>query len=580
MSKFFGYLVVFLAVKYFVFVICRLYKMCWSYVGFYELLNILKANTLSLFILLGIIFMLWSHSLFEGFPRSVPLIDYGISLVFIAMFRTSKRFYLQTLTRIDQVSTKRTLIIGAGDAGEQIVRDMRRQKNSPYMPVGFIDDDVIKHGDYIQGVKVYGDREDIPTIVEKLNVDIVLLAIPSASSRDIRDILSYVRKSLVKEIRTIPGLNELVTRNITLSDIKKIRIEDIIGREQVSIDKKIVTGFIQGKTVLITGAGGSIGSELVRQTLVFKPKKIIALDIDETELHQIELEVSHYKHFELVPVVADIRNRHKIEIVFNEHLPDIVFHAAAYKHVPMMEKYPEEAIMVNIFGTKIVAEAAIASGVKKFVLVSTDKAVRPTNIMGATKRTAEKVVKELNSLGKTMFISVRFGNVVGSRGSVIPIFEEQIRKGGPITVTHPEMKRYFMSISEACILILQAAAMGEGGEVFHLDMGEQIKIVDIAKEMIRLNGLEPDIDITIVFTGIRQGEKLYEELLTDTEDTEPTAHPKIFKVKDMSSNNEHILQNVMLFEEIIQKKQWAWIYNLLVDLVPSYNPSYTRQYSK
>jgi FlaA1/EpsC-like NDP-sugar epimerase len=481
---------------------------------------------------------------------------------------------------MDQVTTKRTLIIGAGDAGEQIVRDMRRQKNSPYMPVGFIDDDVIKHGDYIQGVKVYGDRKDIPTIVEKLNVDIVLLAMPSASSRDIRDILSYVRKSSVKEIRTIPGLNELVTRNITLSDIKKIRIEDIIGREQVSIDKKIVTNFIQGKTVLITGAGGSIGSELVRQTLVFKPKKIIALDIDETELHQIELEISHYKHFELVPVVADIRNRHKIEVVFNEHLPDIVFHAAAYKHVPMMEKYPEEAIMVNIFGTKIVAEAAIAYGTKKFVLVSTDKAVRPTNIMGATKRTAEKVVKELNSFGKTMFISVRFGNVVGSRGSVIPIFEEQIRKGGPITVTHPEMKRYFMSISEACILILQAAAMGEGGEVFHLDMGEQIKIVDIAREMIRLNGLEPDVDIPIVFTGIRHGEKLYEELLTDTEGTESTAHPKIFKVKDMSSNNEHILQNVMLFEEIIQKKQWAWIYNLLMDLVPSYNPSYTRQYSK
>jgi FlaA1/EpsC-like NDP-sugar epimerase len=534
----------------------------------------LIANTVNLFLLSGIVYMFWFYDLFMGFPRSIPVLDFVISLVLIVMFRTSKRVYLQLWNETNSVDTKRTLIIGAGNAGEQIVRDIRRQKNSPYTPVGFIDDDVMKHGIYIQGVKVHGSRKDIAQVVKELNVDFVLLAMPSASSRDIRDILSHVRKSMVKEIKTIPGFNELVNRNISLSDIKEIRVEDIIGREQVSIDKKIVTRFIYGKTVLITGAGGSIGSELVRQVLNFKPKKIIALDIDETELHKIELEFSWHRHFELVPVVADIRDIHKIETVFNEYLPDVVFHAAAYKHVPIMEKYPEEAVKVNIFGTKIVAEAAIASGVEKFVLVSTDKAIRPTNIMGATKRVAEKIVRELNSFGKTRFISVRFGNVIGSRGSVIPIFEEQIRRGGPVTVTHQDMKRYFMSISEACILILQAAAMGNGGEVFLLDMGDQIKIVDMAREMIRLNGFEPDVDIPIVFTGIRPGEKLFEELFTNTEETEPTEHPKIFVGKDMTNNNEHILGNLMVFEDIIRKKQWAWISNLLLDFVPTYNPSY------
>ncbi|MEW6408954.1 MAG: nucleoside-diphosphate sugar epimerase/dehydratase [Nitrospirota bacterium] len=573
-NKFLNYLLVFLSVKYIIFAMFRLYHMSWSYVGFYELFDILKANTVSLFFLLGIIFMLWSHSLFKGFPRSIPLIDYGIALMFIAMFRSSKRFYGQIRSGINQTDTKRTLIIGAGNAGEQIVRDMRRQKDSPYVPIGFIDDDVMKQGVYIQGVKVQGNRENIARIVEKLKVDLVLLAIPSASSRDIRSILSHVRESSVKEIKTIPGFNELVSWNISLSDIKEVRVEDIIGREQVSIDKKFVNSFIQGKTVLVTGAGGSIGSELVRQILAFEPKKIIALDIDETEMHHIELELSQHSRFEIVSVVADVRDRHKIETVFNEFLPDVVFHAAAYKHVPMMEKYPEEAVRVNIFGTKTMAETAIACETKKFVLVSTDKAVKPTNIMGATKQVAEKIVRELNSLGKTRFISVRFGNVVGSRGSVIPTFEEQIRRGGPVTVTHQEMKRYFMSVPEACILILQAAAIGKGGEVFHLDMGEQIKIVDIAKELIRLNGLEPDIDIPIVFTGIRPGEKLYEELLTDTEGIEPTVHPKIFIVKDMSNNDEHILKKVMLFENVIQRKQWAWIRNLLKDFVPTYNPSY------
>jgi FlaA1/EpsC-like NDP-sugar epimerase len=565
---------VFLVVKFSSFAFFRLYRMSWSYVGFYELLDILKAVTTGLLLILGLVLIFWTHRLFQGYPRSIPFIDYLISLVFIVLFRASKRFYAQIYRGRGTGDAKRTLIVGAGNAGEQIVRDMRRQEGSPYKPVGFIDDDIEKLGVYIQGVKVQGDRQSISYLVEKLNVHLVLIAMPSASSEEIRELLPFVRRSGVEELKIIPGLDELVCGNISLSDIKEIKIEDILGREQVVIDNKAVTNFLKGKRVLITGAGGSIGSELVRQVLGFEPEKIIAVDIDETELHQVELEIGRMEtETELVPMVADIRDKDKIRMVFNEYLPDLVFHAAAYKHVPMMERYPEEAVKVNVLGTKVVAEAAIAYGVEKFVMVSTDKAVNPTNIMGATKQVAEKVVKVFNEFEKTSFISVRFGNVIGSRGSVIPIFEEQIRNGGPVTVTHQEMKRYFMSIPEASILILQAAAMGKGGEVFLLEMGDPIRVLDMAREMIRLNGLEPDVDIPIILTGIRPGEKLFEELLTETEGAEPTEHPKIFVGKDSSNNDENILNKILLFEDIIQNNQWATIRNLLMDLVPSYNQS-------
>jgi FlaA1/EpsC-like NDP-sugar epimerase len=577
LNNFFTYLSIFLLVKYSVFTIFRLYRMNWSMVGFYELFDIWKANTISLLLLLGIFFLFSYHSMFGGFPRSIPLIDYGVSLVLITMFRTSRRVYLQARLNRNHADAKRTLIIGAGDAGEQIVRAMRRQDNSPYMPVGFIDDNVMKHGDYIQGIKVLGSQKDIPAIVDTLRVETVLISIPSSSSRDIRQILAHVRNSSAKEIKTIPGLHSLVSQKISLSDIQEIRIEDIIGREQITVDERKVGNFIRGKCLLITGAGGSIGSELVRQALTFNPEKIIALDADESELYQLEKDLRQSGHINVIPVVADIRNRDKIQDVLNGYVPDVVFHAAAYKHVPMMEQYPEEAVCVNILGTKNVAEAALSSGTEKFILVSTDKAVRPANIMGATKHVAEKIVNALNALGSTSFSSVRFGNVVGSRGSVFTIFERQLRSGGPITVTHREMKRYFMSIPEACMLIFQAAAIGRGGEMFHLDMGEQIKIVDIARELAHLNGLKPDIDIPIVFTGVRPGEKLHEELLTDSEHAEPTEHPKIFRVRDIPDNENHVLQRVLLFEQIIRRKQWAWIRNLLYELVPSYNPSFQEE---
>ncbi|NOY52489.1 MAG: polysaccharide biosynthesis protein [Deltaproteobacteria bacterium] len=575
LQQFYWSLPVFILVKYAVFYSCRMYKMSWSYVGFYELIDILKGVTISFLVLMGLIFMFWTHRLFQGYPRSIPFMDSVLTLLLIVMFRSSKRVYCQTRSGMHRGGRKRTLIVGAGNAGEQIVRDMRRQKDCPYLPVGFIDDDPAKAGVFIQGIKVCGGRSGIDSVVKRLDIDLVLIAIPSASSVQIREILGFVRRSGVGEVKIIPGLNELVYGNVSLSDIKEIRIEDILGREQATIDVEMVTDFLRGKSVLVTGAGGSIGSELVRQLLVFRPGKIIALDTDETELHRIELELCGREGgTSVLPVVADIRDREKIETVFQDNIPDFVFHAAAYKHVPMMERYPEEAVKVNIFGTKIVAETAIACGVKKFVMVSTDKAVHPTNVMGASKRVAEKIVKTLNAQGRTLFSSVRFGNVVGSRGSAIPIFEEQIRNGGPVTVTHKEMQRYFMSIPEACILILQAAAMGEGGEVFLLDMGDPIKIVDMAREMIRLNGLEPDVDIRIVYTGVRPGEKLYEELLTDEEGSVRTLHPKIFVVREDFHDSEHFHSKVLLFQDLIAQQRWAEIRNLLQDLVPSYDQSY------
>jgi len=579
LDRFAGYLLVFLSVKYAVFTFFRLYRMTWSYVGFYELLDVLKANITGLCVMMAVIFIVLPHGLFKDFPHSIPLIDFIVSLFFIAMFRVSRRFYQQAANNNRSHSgIKRTLIVGAGNAGEQIVRDIRRNKDCPYLAIGFTDDDVMKHSDYIQGVKVVGNSQSIPEIVEKYKVDTIFIAVPSASSADIRKILSFILKSSVRDVKTVPALDGLLNRKVSLSNIKPIRIEDIIGREQVKVDSSSVSKLVKGRRILITGAGGSIGSELVRQAFAFEPAQIIALDIDETELYQIEIKCSRSELAMFTPVVADIRNKFKIQTVFNEYLPDIVFHAAAYKHVPMMERYPEEAVDVNIFGTKTVAEAAITCGTEKFVLVSTDKAVKPTNIMGATKNVAESIVNTLTACGKTRFTSVRFGNVLGSRGSVVKIFEEQIRNGGPITITHQDMKRYFMSIPEACILILQAAAISKGGDLYHLDMGEQVKIVNIAREMVHMNGLEPDIDIPIIFSGVRQGEKLCEELTNDSEYSEATEYSKIFRVKNSLNVQDNILREIMLFEDIIKKEQWAWIRNLLFDLVPSYNPSFALGY--
>ena len=563
----------FIPVQLVVFSVFRVYRSSWSYFGMYEMWNIVKAMTFSFFVLAGLLLLLRDVTLLSRLPRSILFIDFFSALFFTSGLRISKRFYLHILKgHSGPGQSKATLIVGAGNAGEQLVRDMKRNFDSSYWPVGFVDDDPQKKNLNIHGVKVYGNREMFPDLVLRLDVEAVILAIPSASSAEIRGFLDYVHKAGITEIKTIPGLNEILDGKVTLTDLKEIRIEDILGREQAVVDQALISTSLRDKRVLITGAGGSIGSELLRQVIQFKPERVIALDIDETELFDMEQELKGHAEGGLVcPVVADVRDRAKMHWVYENHRPQVIFHAAAYKHVPIMEEYPEEAIKANIFGTRVVAELAVEFGAERFVMVSTDKAVRPTNVMGATKRVAEKIVKELNEKGSTRFASVRFGNVVGSRGSVIPIFQKQIRAGGPVTVTHAEMTRYFMSIPESVLLIFQAGAMATGGEVYVLEMGDPVKIIDMAKEMIRLHGLEPDVDIPIVISGIRPGEKMYEELLTTREDVLNTSHSKIYMARD-SDRFDQVLDKIVKLEKLVLDPDPVILRNALKELVTSYRP--------
>ncbi len=566
-------IMLFVPVQLLVFGIFRVYRSSWSYFGMYEMWNIVKAMVVSFFVLAGISLLLRDFEFFSRLPRSILFINFFTALFFASALRISKRFYLHILKRQNGSSLgKAALVVGAGNAGEQLVRDMKRNPDPAYRPVGFVDDDSRKKKLNIHGVKVYGGRDKLAELVDRLDVEAVILAIPSASPKEIRSILDFVHKAGITEIKTIPGLNEILGGKVALTDLKEIRIEDILGREQAEVDQQLITRSLRGKRIMVTGAGGSIGSELLRQVIHFKPERVIALDIDETELFNMEQELKgQTEGVRVCPVVADVRDRAKMHWVYDNHRPHVVFHAAAYKHVPIMEEYPEEAIKANIFGTRLVAELAVEFGVERFVMVSTDKAVRPTNVMGATKRVAEKIVKELNEQGVTRFASVRFGNVVGSRGSVIPIFQKQIRAGGPVTVTHAEMTRYFMSIPESVLLILQAGAMATGGEVYVLEMGDPVKIIDMAKEMIRLHGLEPDVDIPIVFSGIRPGEKMYEELLTVQENVEHTSHPKIYKAQD-SNRLDHVLDKIGKLEPLVLVPDPVVLRSSLRELVSSYRP--------
>ncbi len=436
------------------------------------------------------------------------------------------------------------LIVGAGSAGAQIVQEMLGSRKSTHFPMGFIDDDESKQGVFIHGVRVLGNRGDIPKILGGNGIDEILIALPSAHSKDIREIVELVRKtSKNKRTKVLPGIHDVIEGKVSLTDIKDIEVEDLLGRDPVKIDFEKIREFLKGKRVLVTGAGGSIGGELAKTVAQFEPAKLILLDNDETELFYA---VNNLKRIvpNLMPVVGSVRDESKMTRVFERLRPEIVLHAAALKHVPILEHYPDEAIKTNIRGTRIMGEAAMRYGTERFVNISTDKAINPTSVMGATKRVGEELLRVLNSMNGTKFISVRFGNVLGSRGSVIPLFKEQIRKGGPVTVTHAEMKRYFMAISEAVLLVLEAAATGQGGEAYILDMGNPVKIDDLARDMIRLSGLEPDVDIPIVYTGLRAGEKLFEELIGSAEDSEKTENEKDVPGEEFErSGRGHALEN-------------------------------------
>ena len=575
LENFHLYLAIFIGLKIGFLWFYKCYRISWIFIGLPELLKLFNALSFSSVAIMGA-FLLFRYDIkvLEDFPRSIFFIDYVLSLILLGTLRLSKRVYLQTLRNYAFSKGKKTLIIGAGNAGEQVVRDMKRIKDCPYSPIAFIDDDLSKKGIFIHGIKVLGGRREIPKIVNDLDIELAIIAIPSASSREIREIVSYIRKADLKEIRIAPSINEIISGNITLSDIKEIYLEDLLGREPVEIEYSLIKEYIDGKRVLITGAGGSIGSEIARQISKFHPKSLTLLDTDETALYYVEREIREKSPpFSLNVFLGNVVNEKRMELMFSRFLPEVLFHAAAYKHVPMMEYFPEESVRVNILGTKLIGELALRYGVKKFILISTDKAVNPTSIMGASKRVAEMVITGLDHGEKTKFLAVRFGNVLGSRGSVIPIFEEQIKKGGPVTITDPGMKRYFMTISEAVLLVLQAGAMGKGGEVFVLDMGEPVSIYEVAQELIRLHGLEPEKDIPIVFTGVRPGEKLYEETLTAEEGMEQTAHPKILKAIIKGHDKAYLEKKLAQLKEFSENFNTSEIIEVLKDLVPTYNPN-------
>lgn len=574
----FYYILLALIIKLSFLISFNLYDISWLFFGIKELIRMIKALSIGSLFFGMIMFFSRVYPPFIDlpFPRSIIIVDFIICSLLIGTLRISKRLILEGVkaTYKNKEEMTKVLIYGAGAAGEQIVREMQRNKNSNFLPVGFIDDDSAKQRVKIHGVKVLGRREDIKEICKNYKIDEVLIALPSADSKEIRDIFEQIKNSnLIKNIKILPSVTDLIYGNVTLSDIQEINLEALLGRAPVKIDFKAIKDFVQGKKVLITGAGGSIGSELAKSILQFNPETLIVIDNDETEIFHLEEELK-FSNREVMPVIGDIKDEAKMASVFESYLPQVVLHSAAYKHVPILESYPDEAVKTNILGTKILAKLSQKYHVEKFIYISTDKAINPTSVMGATKRVGEELIKTLNFENKTKFISVRFGNVLGSRGSVIPIFEEQLKKGGPLTVTHPAMKRYFMSTSEAVLLVLEASAIGRGGEVFVLDMGKPIRILDLAREMIRLSRYNSDADIPIVFTQVRPGEKLFEEILSAEEGVETTEYEKILKAKSSNKRNANVLmEKIGHLIEMSSKNDKREIIRLLKDIVPTYSPA-------
>ena len=555
-----------------VFYFQKLYSFSWSYASTNELISLFRATTIAFIFLFITIFISHYFPHFVNFPRSTIIISYILVFIFCGAVRFSKRIYLRVSGQNRMLEKDKTLIVGAGDAAEQILRSIISSNKNIYYPVGLVDDNPIKKGVVIHGLKVLGKVSEIPEIVKKYEIRQMIIALPSAGNQKIREAVESGKKAGVRKIKIAPPLSEVIRGEVSLKNLKDVEVEDLLGREQVNLDTKQIESFIKNKVILITGAAGSIGSELSRQVAKLKPVRILLLDQDETGIFNIAKELSNnFYDLEIKQLIADVTDKEKINIIFERLKPEIVFHAAAYKHVPLMEENTDEAVKNNIFGTKNLVEVSVVHNVEKFIFISTDKAVNPTSVMGATKRVGEMICQLSNDENKTKFISVRFGNVLNSRGSVIPIFREQIKRGGPIEVTHPDMKRYFMLTSEACLLVLQAAAMGNGGEVFVLDMGKPVKILDLAKEMIKLSGLVLDKDIAIVFTGPRPGEKLFEEILTAEEGTIATQNKKIFMAKLSETKSQFIEAKLKELESAVYIGNKNSIVKILKDIVPFYN---------
>ena len=570
--------------KILVFLFSGVYRGIWRYTSIRDFWILARTCLLSTLLILAVILYMGD---FQGYSRAIFIADGVLTFLLIGGKLMAIRSYFAGYANpknreelFPKVTYKKVLIIGAGAAGEKILREIIENYQLPYKVVGFIDDDPDKKGRSIHGIPVLGDVDNLPDILEKENVQEILIAIPSASGEQIRHVVEACQKCAVS-YKIVPGIGDLIDGRVSVKALRDISYEDLLGRKPVQLDITGIRNYLDGKTVLITGCGGSIGSELCRQVIKYQPNSIILLDSSESNLFNIQMEMQNEQYFRhCEAVLAHVQNRQLMNDIFKKYKPQVVFHAAAYKHVPMLEKNPWEAVFNNIMGSRMVMEMSLKHQVERFVLVSTDKAVRPTNVMGTSKRITELIMQSLQGNG-TRFMAVRFGNVVGSSGSVIPLFRRQIEQGGPVTVTHPEINRYFMTIPEASQMILQAGAMGEGGEIFVLRMGTPVKISDMARDLIRLSGKEPDVDIKIVFTGLREGEKLYEELITVGEDILPTGHEKVMVLRsnEHSSDVQFLLKTKEKLNKAIddlakeaQSHDGKTIKKKLKEIVPEYTP--------
>ena len=569
-------LIILLFSKISTFLFFNLYKGIWRFTSIADLINVVKSSFVASLFAIAVIVLVLDPNLV---PRSVLLIDFLLTTVGIAATRASVRIYGTKISHRNKIKIKiplkiktRLLLLGAGSSGEKIIREIKENPSSNYKIIGVLDDDPNKTDLTIHGIPVLGKIEELHTI--SIPFDEVLICAPTASSSEMRTIVNHC-KLIGKPYRTIPTVYELIDKQISIKTIRDVSMADLLGRQEVHLDRSRISNYIYGKRVLVTGAGGSIGSELVKQCLGYNPDLLVLFDQSEHNLFKIDNICQDLSNnIGIQPILGDIRDKKMVNSVFNSFQPHVVLHAAAYKHVPMQENNPWEAVITNIEGTSNVIEACENNNVERFVLVSTDKAVNPTNIMGATKRVVEILIQSKSKNSKVKYMAVRFGNVIGSSGSVIPTFQEQINKGGPITITDPLMKRYFMSIPEAAQLILQAGSIGEGGEIFVLDMGEPVLVKDIAFELIKLSGLEPELDIPIKYIGLRPGEKMFEELVMSGENIVDTSHEKIMVLKNGVNHSwNHVLAKIEEITESAKSYDSNIIKNKLKQFVPEYEPS-------
>ncbi|PXV91452.1 FlaA1/EpsC-like NDP-sugar epimerase [Lachnotalea glycerini] len=544
-----------------IFYIFKMYSSIWKYAGAREMFYIACAC--------GIAGILYPITVMVVIREKVPMprSTYILYPIFLFILVCGIRYIYRLVRalirmRVNEKAQKRVLIVGAGAAANALIKEINTSSHVEMVVVGLVDDDPSKRGSFLHGIKVMGNRNDISKLTEKLEVDKILIAIPTLSEGNLKEILNICKKTGC-ELQRLPGIYQLANGEVSVAKLKEVDVNDLLGREAIKVDLSTILEYVSDKVIMVTGGGGSIGSELCRQIAAYKPKKLIIVDIYENTTYDIQNELKQlFPGLELYVFIASVRNTKRIDKIFDEFRPDMVYHAAAHKHVPLMEDSPNEAVKNNVFGTWKVVQAADKYKIKRFVMISTDKAVNPTNIMGATKRICEMIIQTYNSRSQTEFVAVRFGNVLGSNGSVIPLFKKQITRGGPVTVTHPDIVRYFMTIPEAVSLVLQAGAYAKGGEIFVLDMGEPVKILDLAKNLILLSGHKPDEDIKIEFTGLRMGEKMYEELLMKEEGLQETDNQLIHIGKPIDMNEENFLKqleelNNYVAEEPDDIREWV-----------------------